>query len=743
MLKFSKFIKRSFYPTNILKTQTESLFTNRYTSFFFASYIDTLRNIGISAHIDSGKTTFTERVLFYGGKIHEIHEVKGSDNVGAKMDFMELEREKGITIQSAATHLKWKTNYINVIDTPGHVDFTIEVERALRVLDGAVLILCGASGVQPQTLTVDKQMKRYNVPRIIFINKLDRVGANPWSAIEGARKRLNLNCAAVQMNIGIDQNFKGVIDLIKMKANYFEGASGEIITEKDIPDNLKEQAEEKRQELIDILANIDHEIEELYLNEKPISEEQLKKAIRRQTLALKFCPVFMGSAYKNKGVQLALDGVVDYLPTPNERENYGYEVKDGQEQMVKLEINPKKPLVALAFKLDENKFGQITFVRVYQGRLKKGDYIYLNRQKKRVKVSRMVKMHANELEDISEAEAGEIFALFGVECSSGDTITEGDMKCETQLSSMHVPVPVLSLSVKPVRSDASLKFQKALAKFQREDPTFHVNMDKESEETIISGMGELHLQIYAERIRREFGVEVQLGEPTVNYRETIQKSASFDYLHKKQTGGAGQFAKVIGTLEPIPLPEDGEYRNQFSNKIIGATIPNEYIPAIERAFYECCEKGPLTGYPVVNVHYTLTDGQTHVVDSSSMAFSLATKYSFRQAFNNANPAILEPIMEVEVTCPTECYSGVMAGLTKRKGTISYTEGRGDMFIMQASVPLSQMFGYATELRGLTSGQGNYSMEYKNHEAVAQQDMPALIEKFKKKMRGKKKAEEEA
>lgn len=469
------------------------------------------------------------------------------------MDFMELEREKGITIQSAATHVQWKNNPINVIDTPGHVDFTVEVERALRVLDGAVLILCGASGVQPQTLTVDKQMKRYNVPRIIFINKLDRMGANPWAAIEGARKRLNLNCAAVQMNIGIDHSFKGLIDLLKMKAVYFEGKNGEIIKEEDIPANLLEEAKTRRQELIEALANVDPEIEDLYLSEKEITEQQLKAAIRKQTIALKFVPVFMGSAYKNKGVQLALDGVTEYLPGPKEREYQGYLVKDGEEEMVKLDTDPKKPFVGLAFKLEENKFGQLTYVRVYQGKLKKGDYIYLNNIKKRAKVSRMVKMHANEMEEIDVVEAGDIFALFGIECSSGDTITEGDMKTETMLSSMYVPAPVISLFIKPKKNEANAKFLKALLKFQREDPTFHVNQDKESEETIISGMGELHLQIYAERIKREFNIDVEVGEPTVNYRETIQANAGFDYLHKKQSGGSGQYAKVIGSLESIPL----------------------------------------------------------------------------------------------------------------------------------------------------------------------------------------------
>lgn len=378
------------------------------------------------------------------------------------MDFMELEREKGITIQSAATHLQWKDHAINIIDTPGHVDFTIEVERALRVLDGAVLILCGASGVQPQTLTVDKQMKRYNVPRIIFINKLDRMGANPWAAIEGARDRLSLNAAAVQIPIGLDTTLQGLVDLIKMKAIYFEGPSGEIMRETEIPDNLKDFANEKRQELLDRLANVDPEIEDLYLNEKEISIEQIKKSIRACVLARTFVPVFMGSAYKNKGVQLALDGVLDYLPNPTEKENSGFEVRDNQEVRVPLLPDRKKPFVGLAFKLEENKFGQVTFVRVYQGKLRKGDYLYINNTKKRVKISRMVRMHANEMEEIQEIYAGDIFAIFGIECSSGDTLTEGDMKTETMLTSMFVPQPVMSLSIKPLKPDQTIKFNKVM-----------------------------------------------------------------------------------------------------------------------------------------------------------------------------------------------------------------------------------------------------------------------------------------
>lgn len=494
-----------------------------------------LRNIGISAHIDSGKTTFTERVLFYAGRINSIHDVKGTDGVGATMDFMDLEREKGITIQSAATHLKWGDTNINVIDTPGHVDFTIEVERALRVLDGSILILCGVAGVQPQTLTVFKQMQRYSVPRLIFINKLDRMGANPWNAIDSVRKRLNIHAAAVQVPIGIDSSLKGIVDIIEMKAIIFEGEKGEIMNVQEIPQNMKELVDEKRHELIETLAEIDHQIEEKYLAEEPITPEEIKAAIRRQVLALKFSPVFMGSAYKNKGVQLALDGVRDYLPAPEERSNKGFLQKEENEEEEKIEFtpDPKLPFVGYAFKLEESKFGQLTYVRVYQGKLRRGDNVYNTTVKKRMKISRMIKMHANQMEEIIEAGPGEIFAIFGVDCATGDTLCEGDMTYPARCNSMFVPAPVVNLSIKPKDNKSSGKFNKALKKFSREDPTFRVNIDKESEEIVISGMGELHLQIYAERMRREFDVEVVLGNPTVNYRETITQKAHFEYLHKK------------------------------------------------------------------------------------------------------------------------------------------------------------------------------------------------------------------
>jgi elongation factor G len=556
----------------------------------FCLDIDKIRNIGVSAHIDSGKTTFTERILYYSGKIGSIHEVKGSDGVGATMDFMELEREKGITIQSASTTVTWKNHMINVIDTPGHVDFTIEVERALRVLDGAILLICGVGGVQAQTLTVDRQMKRYNVPRLIFINKLDRMGSNPWTAIDAARSRLDLHCAAVQMPIGTDTDFQGLIDLIEQKILYFEGDSGQNIREEPITDKLKDAVAEKRAELIQTLAEVDSEIEELYLEEKEPTTEQLHAAIRRQTIACKFCPVFMGSAYKNKGVQKALDGVLKYLPSPSEVTNEAFYRNDaGIEEKKVIPLENKGPFVCLAFKLDENRYGQITFCRAYHGKLRRGDYLMNTRTGEKIKISRLGKMHANHLEDIEETEAGDIFVLFGVQCASGDTLTAPAAHGKISLSSMYVPKPVISLQINPKNKNQIERMSKAFNKFVREDPTFHVDIDDESEEIIISGMGELHLQIYVERLKREFEVDCQIGKPTVNYRETLGGRIDFNYLHKKQSGGAGQYARVVGHMVPL-TNEEGEFMNQFENKISGATIPNEYITAIERQFHDSCVK---------------------------------------------------------------------------------------------------------------------------------------------------------
>jgi len=703
---------------------------NNFNFKTFALDINKLRNIGISAHIDSGKTTFTERVLFYTGRIEEIHEVKGTDKVGAKMDSMELERERGITIQSAATHCMWKDYHINVIDTPGHVDFTIEVERSLRVLDGAILLVCGSSGVQPQTLTVNRQMNRYNVPRIVFINKLDRAGANPWQALDQIRFRLGLNVAAIQIPIGIETTLKGIVDLIKMKAIFFDGPSGENIREEEIPGEMMAEANKFRSELIEKLAEIDENIQEKFLGEEQISEEELKASIRKGVISLTFFPVMMGSAIKNKGVQLALDGVLDYLPCPAEKTTMALDQKRNEDK-IELNNDETKQFIGLAFKLEENKYGQLTYIRAYQGKLKRGDVLNHINSNKKVKIGRLVRMHSNEMEEIQDVAAGDIFAIFGIECATGDTFTDN---VAVTMESMHVPEPVMSLSIKPKKSEYISKFIKAVQRFQREDPTFRIAQNEETEELIISGMGELHLQIYAERIRREYEIDVEVGNPNVNYRESIAAKSSFNYLHKKQSGGAGQFARVIGYIEPLISDFESENLNQgniFVDGTGGDAIPNEYIPAIEKAFHENCKRGPLTNSPVIGVKYVLEGGQTHAVDSSSLAFGLATKYSMSQGFKEAEPLLLEPLMTVEVTGPAEFQTAIMNSVAKRKGEVIEANTKNNTFIALAEVPLSNMFGYATELRSITQGIGEFSMEYKTHKPVPPYDVEKIIEKFQK------------
>jgi elongation factor G len=580
----------------------------RLASRALSSYMTNMRNIGISAHIDSGKTTLTERILYYTGRINEIHDVRGKDGVGAKMDSMDLEREKGITIQSAATFCEWGKNHINIIDTPGHVDFTIEVERALRVLDGAILVICGVSGVQSQTLTVDRQMKRYGVPRVSFINKLDRMGANPWKAIVGLRNELRLPAAAVQVPIGLEAAHEGVVDLITREAVYFRGDKGtEVQREAAIPESVAELVEEKRRELIERLADIDDEIAELFISEEEPSVEQLHAAIRRQTVARKFVPVFMGSAFKNKGVQLLLDGVAHYLPAPVEVENKALDVKNNEAEVV-LACDPAAPLVALAFKLEESRFGQLTYIRVYQGTLKKGMNVVNMSNGKKVKIPRLVRMHSNEMQDVDSASAGDVVAVFGVDCSSMDTFTDGQV--EYSMVSMFVPKPVMSLSVKPKDSQMANNFSKAIGKFTREDPTLRISVDPKTKETIMSGMGELHLEIYVERMKREYNVECVTGNPSVNYKETVGAKAQFNYLHKKQSGGSGQYAKVIGFIEP--LDEDEVKKGLefvFENQVIGTNIPPEFIPSCEKGAKAACEKGVLAGYPLTGVRVVITDGQ--------------------------------------------------------------------------------------------------------------------------------------
>ncbi|EGZ10976.1 hypothetical protein PHYSODRAFT_287141 [Phytophthora sojae] len=707
-------------------------------------YMNNLRNIGISAHIDSGKTTLTERILFYTGRINAIHDVRGKDGVGAKMDSMELEREKGITIQSAATYCSWKDSNINIIDTPGHVDFTIEVERALRVLDGGVLVLCGVSGVQSQSLTVDKQMKRYGVPRIAFINKLDRMGANPWKVIGDLRTQLKLNAWALQVPIGAENDLEGVVDLLTMKALRNKGESGEVIEETDdIPAETRALAEEKRVELIEALADVNDEIAEMFLMEEEPTVEQLKEAIRRATIAHKFVPVMMGSAFKNRGVQPMLDGVISYLPSPSEIKNYALDQSKG-EARVGVPCSPDAPLLALAFKLEEGKFGQLTYMRVYSGTLKRGGFIYNMSDMKRIKVPRLVKMHSNEMEEVEEVGAGEVVAMFGVECASMDTFSDTNQGKFT-MTSLHVPEPVMSLAVTPKNKQQISNFSKALNRFQKEDPTFRVRVDDDSKETIISGMGELHLQIYVERMKREYNVDVETGAPQVNYRETIRQRSEFNYLHKKQSGGSGQYARVVGYIEPLTDEEVEELDNEgnssgvvFENAIIGNAIPPEYITACEKGVNDAIQKGWLIGHPVQRMRVVVNDGQSHSVDSSELAFRTAMVLAIRQAFLKADPCILEPVMAVEVEVPNEFQGTAIAEVNRRRGLINSSDADDMHTVVKCDVPLQNMFGFSTDLRSSTQGKGEFTMEYKTHGVVMRDMQEKLVSEYEKVLAAKNK-----
>ena len=687
--------------------------------------INIVRNIGISAHIDSGKTTLSERILFYGGKIHAIHEVKGKDGVGATMDSMDLEREKGITIQSAATQVQWADHIINLIDTPGHVDFTIEVERSLRVLDGAILVLCGVAGVQSQSITVDRQMKRYSVPRLAFVNKLDRQGANPIRVKDALVDKLRLNAFMAQIPIGLEEHHKGAVDLITMKAYVNEGDSGENVTEVPIPSELLEQAKEYRQIMIGKLADVDDVVGEKFLMEEEPSVEELRAAMRKGVISLKLVPVFCGSAFKNKGVQLLLDAVTFFLPTPGEKKEQALNLSKGEEKFDLLPENDK-PLVALAFKLQDTQFGQLTYMRVYQGQIRKGDFIINTTNKKSVKVPRLVRMHSEKMEDIDVSYAGDIIALFGIDCASGDTFCDDNVNAAMQ--SMHVPDPVISLAIAPKSKEGSNNFSKALQKFRREDPTFRVYRDEESNETIIQGMGELHLEIYVERMKREFACEVIVGAPQVAYRETIGLEAGYDYTHKKQTGGSGQFAKIVGKIRPLPIQEDGKVF-MFSDNVVGGRIPKEFIPAVEEGFEEQCRKGPLIGFPIVNVEVELIDGSYHDVDSSYMAFKIAAMAAMREVYPKAKPVVLEPIMKLETTVPEE-YQGPATGqINQRRGVILGTTSFEGTVVIEAEVPLSEMFGYSTDLRSATKGKGEFSMEFAKYSQTPRNVQEELVKKF--------------
>ena len=688
--------------------------------------IGRLRNIGISAHIDSGKTTLTERILFYTNRIFAIHEVKGKDGVGATMDSMELERERGITIASAATHCEWKEHKINIIDTPGHVDFTIEVERALRVMDGAILILCSVGGVQSQSITVDRQMKRYEVPRIAFINKCDRSGADPYKVVDQLRQKLNQNAVLMQIPIGLESKFEGVVDLVSMKALYYEGANGEAIRTDEIPNHLMEEALKRREELLDAASMFSDDLMEAIF-EEAVTEELIFKAVRAGTISRLLTPVFLGSAYKNIGVQTVLDGIIQYLPNPSDITNTALDL-DRDEKEIVLETNPEKPLVAIAFKLEVTPYGQLTYLRIYQGAIQKGDDLIITRTGRKIKVGRLVRMHADQMEDLTWAGAGDIVALFGVDCSSGDTFTDGKLNCS--MSSMFVPEPVISITVTPEDNKSQNNMSKALGRFTREDPTFRSHVDPESGETIISGMGELHLEVYVERMKREFRASVTTGVPQVAYREAITCHAPFDYIHKKQTGGSGQFGRVAGFMDPS---EEGEY--EFINAIKGGVIPTEYVPAVDKGFQSCLTKGKLIGFPVLGMKITVNDGKSHSVDSSEMAFTQAARGAFRQAYMKAKPVVLEPIMKVAVEGPSEFQGNIMGSINQRRGMIvSNTEDGADTTI-EAEVPLAEMFGYATALRSLTQGKAEFTMEFSKYAKLPESLSEELISNAKKNVKG--------
>ncbi len=693
------------------------------------SNLEKIRNIGISAHIDSGKTTLTERILFYTQRIHAIHDVKGKDGVGATMDFMELEKERGITIQSAATYCNWDGHSINIIDTPGHVDFTMEVERALRVLDGAVLVLCAVGGVQSQSVTVDRQMVRYKVPRLAFINKCDRTGADPSRVVRQLRERLNHNAVLLQIPLGLESKHEGVIDLVTMQAVTFAGANGEQLVRTEIPAEHLELALQKRKELLDAVSLFSDELTEAILEEQ-VTPELIHDAIRRGTLSLQLTPVVMGSAYKNKGVQLLLDAVCNYLPSPPDIANTALDL-DRAEAEVALPTDPDAALVMLAFKLEVNRYGQLTYVRLYQGTLRKGDTITNMRTGKRAKVGRIIRMHADQMEDIEVAVAGNIVALFGIDCASGDTFTDGAV--HYAMSSMFVPEGVISLAIQPKDHKAEMQMSKALSRFTKEDPTFKTYLDEETGETIISGMGELHLDVYVERMRREYGAEVETGIPKVAYRETIARQAAFNYTHKKQTGGSGQFGRVAGFLEPS---SEGDY--QFVNNITGGAIPTEYIPSCDKGFQECLKKGSLAGFPIVGVHVTINDGASHSVDSSDLAFQQAAIGAFREAYSKAQALLLEPVMRVVVETPSEYQGTVLGTLNKRRGMIVSTSEDGVFSNVEAEVPLAEMFGYATVLRSSTQGKAEFTMEFARYNPVPKSVAEEIIKRQQEEQKPAKK-----
>ncbi|HVJ87073.1 MAG TPA: elongation factor G [Caulifigura sp.] len=700
-----------------------------------------IRNLGISAHIDSGKTTLSERILFYSGRIHKMNEVKG-DGDGATMDFMDLEKERGITITSAATQVKWSEREgrgdftINLIDTPGHVDFTVEVERSLRVLDGAILVLCAVGGVQSQSLTVDRQMKRYGIPRIAFINKMDRTGADAAKVIKQIKEKLGIVPLPIQLPMGSGAQFEGIIDLIKMRALYFEGKQGETVRAEAIPEDYADMAKAARTEMLESLSMFDDNLMTALLEEAEIDELEIHRLIREATLAREIVPVMLGTAFKNKGVQELIDAVCRYLPSPEDRTIRATDLvathkakqagESGDEAVKKVTLTTEadKPLVAMAFKTVVEAFGQLTYTRIYQGTLKKGDTYLNSRMDKSTRIGRLLRMHADDREDIDSAGPGDIIAVVGVDCASGDTFCGGDVSYA--LESIYVPEPVIRLSIQPAQRDGADKLSKALERFRREDPTFRVMSDPETNETIIAGMGQLHLEIYVERIKREYKCDTIVGEPKVAYRETPTKTVEFNFKHKKQTGGSGQYAHIVGVLSP--LGEDATETFIFENEVTQGRIPKDFIPPVEYGMSRALPKGPLSECEVVGVRVQLQDGSYHDVDSSQMSFEVAGFNCMRESLQKAGMALLEPIMKLEVETPDE-YTGSLTGhLSSKRGVITGTDTRGNVTVINAEVPLASMFDYANELRSMTQGKAGFSMEFSRYKQVPRSIQEEVVER---------------
>lgn len=692
-----------------------------------------LRNIGISAHIDSGKTTLSERILYYTGRIHKIEEVRGGGD-GATMDHMELEKERGITITSAATSVAWGDKTINLIDTPGHVDFTVEVERSLRVLDGAVLVLCAVGGVQAQSLTVDRQMKRYHVPRLAFINKMDRTGADPKKVVGQMREKLGADAVLMQMPIGAGETFEAIVDLIKMKALYFDGNKGENIREEDIPAELQDEANQWRQEMLESLAMYSDDMMEKLLSEEEISEELIHEVTRNAVQGQDCTPVFLGTAFKNKGVQPLIDAVCSYLPSPLDR-TVKAKQWDNPEEEYPLSPDPTKPFVGMAFKIVEDPYGQLTFLRIYQGTIKKGETYINQRTGRKDRFSRILRMHSDKREEMDEASAGDIVAIMGIDCASGETYAAEAKMCA--LENMYVPEPVIKVAVNPSERSSTEKLGKALQRFRKEDPTFRVMTDEETGEVIMAGMGELHLDVYIERIRREYKIEVEVGAPKVSYRETPTRKAEFNYKHKKQSGGSGQYAHIVGWIEPLEVSEEDEDSFIFEEKIVSGRIPKQYIPAVEKGFRQSIDKGTLAEYPVVNVKFFLDDGSFHDVDSSEMAFQICARSTFREYMPKTKPVLLEPVMKVEIECPEAFQGGIVGDLTSRRGIMEATDMQPDgSVVVLCEVPLAETFGYATDLRSLTQGQGTFSMELKGYRKVPANIQEEVIAERRREKEGK-------